>query len=295
MSSGFTRHDEKSDRPVAHASRRDHGRTRANPTIWDVARASNVSIGTVSKALNASGRLSAETAREGSATSRAIGYRPNDLAHSLHRARSMTVGMSVERQLRPLHLSDRRGARAEPVRLRDRGLHVQCDRRPGARAPAHRSTARQAHRRSCRHRAPHRPAASRSSQRSAACRSSTCSPTCDEAGRALPPARRPGGAALAVRHLAALGRKRIAHVTGPERFEAVRLRESGYRATLAESDCRRARATTARDAGRRPGAARRSRPVRERAARPTRIFCGNDQIARGAVDALARNRPRRAG
>ena len=44
-----------------------------------------------------------------------------------------------------------------------------------------------------------------------------------------------GGAALAVTHLAALGRKRIAHITGPERFEAVRLREEGYRDALAQA------------------------------------------------------------
>ena len=38
---------------------------------------------------------------------------------------------------------------------------------------------------------------------------------------------------LAVEHLAELGRRRIAHVTGPEHFEAVRLRRDGYRAALA--------------------------------------------------------------
>ena len=42
-----------------------------------------------------------------------------------------------------------------------------------------------------------------------------------------------GGAVLATEHLIGLGRRRIAHVTGPERFEAVRLRRNGYRKALA--------------------------------------------------------------
>ena len=44
-----------------------------------------------------------------------------------------------------------------------------------------------------------------------------------------------GGARLAVAHLAGLGRRRIAYVTGPERFEAVRLRHRGYERGLAEA------------------------------------------------------------
>ena len=50
-----------------------------------------------------------------------------------------------------------------------------------------------------------------------------------------------GGAALATRHLIDLGRRRIAHVTGPERFEAVRLRRAGYQKTLAGAGIDRAR------------------------------------------------------
>ena len=52
---------EKSARPAGGENRREYANTRANPTIRDVARASNVSIGTVSKALNNIGSLRQET------------------------------------------------------------------------------------------------------------------------------------------------------------------------------------------------------------------------------------------
>src|ERR1700729_941336 len=84
---------EKSVRPSEGENRREHAPTRATPTIHDVARASNVSIGTVSKALNNIGSLRQETRERIAAAAEAIGYRPNDLAQSLHRARSMTVGI----------------------------------------------------------------------------------------------------------------------------------------------------------------------------------------------------------
>ena len=62
-------------------------------TIRDVARLAGVSIGTVSKALNANGRLSAETRARVLRTAKAIHHCRNDLAQNLHRARSMTVGI----------------------------------------------------------------------------------------------------------------------------------------------------------------------------------------------------------
>ena len=63
------------------------------PTIRDVARIAGVSIGTASKALNDGGRLKQETREKVLAAARDMGYRPNDLAQSLHRTRSMTVGI----------------------------------------------------------------------------------------------------------------------------------------------------------------------------------------------------------
>ncbi len=50
-----------------------------------------------------------------------------------------------------------------------------------------------------------------------------------------------GGAFMATEHLVKLGRRRIAHITGPENFEAVRLRRRGYRAAVAYNWPSRAR------------------------------------------------------
>src|SRR4029453_10436550 len=68
-------------------------RHRVTPTIRDVARLAEVSIGTVSKALNASGRLQQETRDKVLRVAAGIGYRPNALAQALHRAKSRTIGI----------------------------------------------------------------------------------------------------------------------------------------------------------------------------------------------------------
>ena len=97
-----------------------------------------------------------------------------------------------------------------------------------------------------------------------------------------------GGAALAAEHLVALGRKRIAHITGPERFEAVRLRRERISQGARARRPRGARGLLSlRASGRRNGAARRSHKLfAHRTDAPDAIFCGNDQIARGVADAL---------
>ena len=254
-------------------------------TIRDVARLAGVSIGTASKALNASGRLSVETREKVLGVARGIGYRPNNLAQSLHRARSMTVGLlstnSFGRFTMPIVSAIER-------RLFDQGVAVfmcsatddparerrHIDQLLGKRIDGLVVTARRADRRE----------------------------PVDVGGRGLPVVyafsrvEEPGalcllpddegGARLAVEHLARLGRKRIVHVTGPERFEAVRLRRDGYRAALGEAGLAEpgeplvgawseewSRQATARLFAKRKGA-------------PDAVFCGNDQIARGAIEAL---------
>jgi LacI family transcriptional regulator len=96
-----------------------------------------------------------------------------------------------------------------------------------------------------------------------------------------------GGAVLAIEHLLSLGRKRIAHIAGPDRFDAVRLRRTGHERALSAAGIAYDPAlyvsgpwseTWGRDAIAKlfdgPGS------------KPDALFCDNDQLARGASEAL---------
>ncbi len=85
-------HEDSQRCACRHAGRREPTR-RARLSIRDVARLAEVSVGTVSKALNNSGSLRQETRDRVITIARELGFRPNDLAHSLHRGQSLTVGL----------------------------------------------------------------------------------------------------------------------------------------------------------------------------------------------------------
>jgi LacI family transcriptional regulator len=256
------------------------------PTIRDVARLAGVSIGTASKALNNNGSLRDETRERVIATARQLGFRPNDLAHSLHRGQSLTVGListdSFGRFTIPIMegleecLADSRigvfmcNATDDPERearhveqllgKRVDGIVVtarRADRRPKLDVPT-----------------PGVPVLYVFSQ------------TDDPETYSLLPDDE-GGARMAVEHLIRLGRRKIAHVTGPERFQAVGLRRDGYRAALAAAGLAEPEGfylpgVWSEGWGREAVA----ELLRSRKGPPDAIFCGNDQIARGAVDAL---------
>lgn len=261
-------------------------RQRGTPTIRDVARIADVSIGTASKALNAAGRMSAETREKIMRVARDIGYRPNNLAQSLHRATSRTIGIlsndSFGRFTFPI-------VEALEERLADEGVAVfmcnatddparerqHLDQLLGKRIDGLVVTARRADKRApVGLAAPGLPVVYVFSHADA-----------PDALSLVPDDE--GGALLAVQHLASLGRRRIAHITGPEHFEAVNLRRRGYRAGLAaaglpEPDGFCLSGVWSEAWGREAVAA-----IFDRApAAPDAIFCGNDQIARGVADAL---------
>jgi LacI family transcriptional regulator len=246
---------------------------RTRLSIRDVARLAGVSVGTVSKALNNNGSLRQETRDRVIAMARELGFRPNDLAHSLHRGQSLTVGMISTDSF---GLTDSRmsvfmcNATDDPQR---EAQHVES--LLGKRVDGIVVTARRADRRpKLKLAASDVPVIYVFSQ--ADDPDALCLLPDDE-----------GGAALATRHLVGLGRRRIAHVTGPERFEAVRLRRRGHCKVLA------AAGIPLPDGFYLPGVWSEAwgreavtQLFRGREMPPDALFCGNDQIARGAADAL---------
>jgi LacI family transcriptional regulator len=259
---------------------------RARLTIRDVARLSNVSVGTVSKALNNSGSLRQETRDRVITVAKELGFRPNDLAQSLHRGQTFTVGLisndSFGRFTMPIMegleecLADSRIAVFMANATDDHEREARhVEQLIGKRVDGIVVTARRADKRE--------PLAvpardmpliyvfSRVDDPDAYC--------------LLPDDE--GGAVLATEHLIKLGRRRIAHVTGPERFEAVRLRRDGYRKTLAAAGIGEVEGfylpgVWSEGWGREAV----SQLFKGRRLPPDAIFCGNDQIARGAADAL---------
>ena len=260
--------------------------TKAAPTIRDVATAAGVSIGSVSKALNNSGSLKQETRQHIIEVANALGFRPNDLAQALHRGQSFTVGLvsndSFGRFTMPIMeglenvLAEERiavfmcNATDDPGRERQHLEQLLSKRVDGIVFTARRSD--------------RRPSVSvdlgtlptvfvfsKGDRPDSFC--------------LLPDDQ--GGAELATEHLIERGYREIAHVSGPERFEAVRIRHAGYLQALASAGLVAKpewfmtgpwSEQWGRDAV--------DRLFADRNRSPDAIFCGNDQIARGAVDRL---------
>jgi LacI family transcriptional regulator len=95
------------------------------------------------------------------------------------------------------------------------------------------------------------------------------------------------GANMAVRHLLATGRRRIAHVTGPARHRSVISRWAGMKAALADADEAPAGEALFGEWSERWGREAIALLLRS-GQRFDGIFCGSDQIARGCIDGLTR-------
>ncbi|GFJ95388.1 hypothetical protein Prum_090300 [Phytohabitans rumicis] len=201
-------------------------------TISDVAALASVSVGTASKALNGNGSLRPETRQRVLHAAERLGFRPNAAARALNEGRTYTVGMittdSIGRFSIPILMGAENAlgagrmsvflcdARDDPIR-EEYYLHTLLGRRvDGIIVTGRRSQARPPI------------AADQPVPVVYAFISSTdpqdCSVVPDEAG----------GAGKAIEHLLAVGRRRIAHVTGPEHHHSAQVRSAAARARLAD-------------------------------------------------------------
>jgi LacI family transcriptional regulator len=255
------------------------GGKKGRITIHDVAAAAGVSISTASKALNNNGRMGEQTRERVKRVATEIGFRPNALARGLLSKRSFTIGLLTndtygrftlpvmagisealvdhgvsvflcaiedDPALAQIHVDamlDKQvdGIIASGKRL-DRHLPVDLSNLP----------------------VPVVYAFSEGTPDSVTFRS-------DDAQ----------GARLAVEWLIKLGRRRVAHVTGPESFFSVRERAAAYRQVAGDGEPIMY-GIWAENWGHQAVEEIWSRTGEK----PDAIFCGNDQIARGAVDAL---------
>ena len=254
-----------------------------NTTIRDVAREAGVSIGTVSKVLNKTGTLALATRKRVIEVAERLQFRPNTLAKSLHSGLSGSIGLISNDSFGRFTMPIMEGLEAVLAPL---GIGVfMCNATDDpAREMAHveQLLAKQVDGIIV--------TARRSDRRPAAQLTNLGVPVIhvfahgDDNGLPLLPDDK-GGAILAIEHLLSIGRSRIAHITGPQDFEAVGLRGDGYAQTLAKAGIatipiRYGQWTEAY------GRAAITDLYGPGQLNPDALFCGNDQIARGAADAL---------
>ncbi len=259
--------------------RLDTGGAKKRITIHDVAAAAGVSISTASKALNNTGRMGDETRERVKRVASEIGFRPNALARGLLSKRSFTIGLLTNDTYGRFTLPVMAGVSEALV---DHGvsvflcaieddpalgqIHVEAmlDKQVDGIIASGKRLDKQLPVDLSNLPVPVVYAFTEGAPDSVTFRS-------DDAH----------GATLAVEWLCEIGRRRIVHVTGPKEFFSVRERADAYRAVAGDSEevlyCIWSE-SSGHDAV--------DRLWKRDGEKPDALFCGNDQIARGAVDAL---------
>jgi LacI family transcriptional regulator, galactose operon repressor len=253
-------------------------------TIADVAALAGVSIGTVSKALNGRGQLRPQTRDRVLAASEQLGFRPSPLARGLLTGRSYAVGLittdSFGRFTIPVMLGaeDALGqgqmsvllcdGRGDPIREQHYVRTLLSRRVDGIIVTGRRID-------------PRPPIASWLPVPVVYVMTQSDNP--DEVS--FIPDDSQGGQ-LAVRHLVTSGRRRIAHVTGPQRFLAARLRAAAAQEVLAGAGLPLAAGQVHYGEWGEEWGRQAAHTVLHNEPGADAIFCGSDQIARGVADAL---------
>ena len=257
-------------------------------TIRDVAADAGVSIGTASKALNGQGRLRPETRERVAEAARKLGFAPNPLAQALLAGRTYTVGMittdSFGRFSIPVMLGaeDALGAGRISVFMCDSRDDPERERRYVEMLTARRVdglivTGRRIE-----------PRPSVGSRLGIPVVYAMTQAADSDEPAVLPDDA--GGGRAAGRHLLETGRRRIAHITGPERFLAARERATGLSEVLEAAEVPFADGGVLYGEWSEQWGRVATGRLLDRCPDTDAIFCGSDQIARGAGDALRAGR-----
>lgn len=253
------------------------------PTVRDVAARAGVSPGTVSKALNGTGQLRASTRDRVTAAAAELGFRPNHLAKSLLQGRTYTVGIltsdSFGRFTNPVMvgIEDALGAgrmstllcdgRGDPLRERHYVQELLNRRVDGLVVTGRRPDPR--------------PSLGRLPIPVVYVLVQSDDPedlslTYDDAQ----------GAALATEHVITSGRKRIAHVSGPERHWSTQRRREGVERALLAAGLPLAPELVLLGRWSEAWGRTAVTELLRRDPDVDAVVCGSDQIARGVVDGL---------
>jgi len=257
---------------------------RPQTTIADVAALAEVWVGTASKALNGRGQLRQETRERVLAAAQRLAFYPNAMARGLLEGRSYTVGLittdSFGRFTIPIMLGVEDALAAGQISV------FMCDGRDDVIREQHYIRTLLARRVDgiviTGRRADPRPpiAANLPVPVVYAMTQSTnpedCSVAPDDEG----------GGRQAAQHLVAVGRTRIGHITGPERFLAARLRAKGAQAALAGAGLTLAGPGPLHGEWSEEWGRQAAHILLRAEPGVDAIFCGSDQIARGTADAL---------
>ncbi len=255
-----------------------------NVTLQDVAQAAGVTLGTASKAINGKGKLSLETRERIRNEARRLGFRFRDLSQNLPIEQQAMVGVlttdiygrfslplfiGIEEVFSTHAISAVLCTTGDPEREQTHlkmllqrqvdGLIISA-RREDLRSPVSLGTTR----------LPVIYAHTQITDPQALC--------------VLPDDAQ--GSRLAVEHLIGLGRRHFAHITGPGYFEAVRLREGAMRQVLTERAIPFSEEHVLSGPWQESWGYTAAQYLLKQDRTIDALFCGSDQLARGAVTAF---------
>jgi len=253
-------------------------------TIRDVAMMAKVSVTTASRALNDTGRMTEHTRMRVRTAAEQLDYRPNPMARGLVQRRSFTLGLLTNDTYGRFTLPVAAGL---SMAMMDRGVSVfLC---AGENDPAREQLNLRAMEEK---RVDGLVIAGKRIDRGLSIDLSSLdmpvvhvNAACPNGGVGFLPDD-VGGAEMAVTHLIRLGRHSIAHVAGPRDFLAVLLREKGYFKALEKSGCEPFGEVIFGNWSEAHGFEAAHRLFAAHGPHPDAVFCGNDQIARGMIDAI---------